>query len=372
MIVQAQLGGGSGSVIGEFAWLLAGNNTAGVTKKLGTTSNDDVAITTSNITTGTWFKSGEWGIGITASPLAKLHVRGTGNTAASSINFFAENSDSTQNLSFLDGGYIGRNGGVFSIRAGTNTTSWGANAGLAANGLNTNSVYLGYFAGANSNNAGVIVISGDSNNNISADYGAGTTSIGNGALIGATGEYNVAYGVSAGSRTTTGGACVYIGSYADGNDSSDSLSNKTGNYNIIVGSVNLGGSAGTSFTGGNAFSSVFAVHGIGTGSNQMVFGGGIADTYFTSLRVGYSATGAIHGTYYRTSTPAAAQAASRGSVAYVDDGTDGELFVKTAATDSSGWGQVVAATAVTTEVLVPDTSLTIKINGTVYKILARA
>lgn len=361
-------------------WGLAGNATGNDTSFLGTTTNNDFLFKTNSTTRGAFFKTGELGIGISSFPLGtlhvkglsgqsplyvinnagtvfteftnagnlgigvspssinRLHVKGIGNTASSSVSLFAQNSDGSHSFGFYDNGVIGRNGGVYSTRAGTTTTAWGASAGLAANGLNTASVFVGYFAGKNSTASNVIIISGDTNNNSSANYGAGTVAVGNGAIIGATGTWNVAYGYSSGSRTTTGGANTYIGSYADRNDSSSTLSNITGNYNVIVGSVNLGSSAGTSYTGGNAFSSVFAVHGIGTTANQIVFGGGIADTYFTSFNIGYSSGGAKHSTYYRTSTPESNQIGNPGDIAYVNDATNGFVYLKYSGVGTNtGW-----------------------------------
>jgi len=273
----------------KLKWSYDGDDLEGVEKYIGTISNDDFPIRTNDIEKARVFKTGEIGINISTSPLARLHVKGSGTTN-STINFQIQNNDNTRNLTHYDNGVIGRNGVVYSIQAGFTSTSWGLGAGAAAAGLNTGGVFIGYYAGAASTNSNVIVISGDSNNVISANYGNGTVAVGNGAVISATGTYNTAYGTSAGSRTIGGASNLYLGSYADRNDSSSTLSNISGDYNIIIGSNNIGASAGTSYTGGNALDCVWAVHGIGTASNQIVFGGGIADTYYTDLYLGAGVT----------------------------------------------------------------------------------
>lgn len=280
--------------------------------------------------------TGNLGIGVSPNAAYRLHSKGSGTTSAT-LNFYTQNSDNSKSFAHYDNGVITRDGDVYSISSST-TTSWGYSAGEAANALNTGSVFIGYFAGTACTTNGVVVISGDSNNVTSANYGTGTVAIGNGAVISATGSYNVAYGFNAGSRTTTGLSNVYIGSYADRNDSSSTASNITGNYNIVIGSLNQGASAGTSFVGGNALSSNFVVHGIGTASNQIVFGGGIADTYFTSFNIGYSTGGAKHSEYYRTSTPESAQTGNPGDIAYVNDATNGFVYVKYSGVGTNtGW-----------------------------------
>lgn len=280
-------GGGTLSAsLGGIAWLLDGN-TVGSEKWIGTIDNFDFPIRTNNTERMVVASGGNVGVGV-AVPTARVHVVGSGTTSAS-INFLTANSDSSKSFGHYDGGFLSRNGGIYSIDSGT-STSWGASAGATANGTNTQSVFIGYFAGGACTNNGVVIISGDTNNVTSANYGTGTVAIGNGAVIAATGTWNVAYGLGAGRRTTTGGSNTYLGSYADLSDSTTTISNITGNYNIVIGSLNQGASAGTSFVGGNAFSSNFVVHGIGTTSNQIVFGGGISDTYFTDFYIGKGVT----------------------------------------------------------------------------------
>lgn len=269
-------------------WAYDGN-TVGSEKFIGTIDAYDFPIRTTNIERMVVAAGGNVGIGV-AVPTARLHVVGSG-TSSATVNFFTANSDSSKSFAHYDSGFLSRNGSLYSIDSGT-STSWGASAGATANGTNTQSVFIGYFAGGACTNNGVVIISGDTNNVTSANYGTGTVAIGNGAVIAATGTWNVAYGVSAGKRTTTGGSNVYLGTYADMSDSSSTASNITGNYNIVIGSLNQGASAGTSFVGGNALSSNFVVHGIGTTSNQIVFGGGISDTYFTDFYIGKGVTNA--------------------------------------------------------------------------------
>jgi hypothetical protein len=89
---------------------------------------------------------------------------------------------------------------------------------------------------------------------------------------------------------------------------------------------------------------VLAICGIGTASNQIVLGGA-SDSYtglqawYNSLRYVYTAGGAEHDEFFVSATPGGVQAAPRGSLAYLDDGAVGGLFIKMAATDNSGWDQ---------------------------------
>ncbi len=404
MIVQAQLGGGSGSVIGEFAWLLAGNNTAGVTKKLGTTSNDDVAITTNNTTTGTWFKSGEWGIGITASPLGTLHVKG----ASGQSPLYVENNAGTHIWENREDSSIRRGGNLFSRAYSTTVTTWGylagnnnsggsntfigGNAGLV-NAATTNNTFVGYNSGAAniaSSNAfygkdsGLLNTTGTQATYIGTASGAGIT----------TGTKNTILGYHAGEQSGTagtGGENVVLGNntaryllgfnnFLAGSELGGLAGSFTsGSGNIIIsdhGLLSAGTTVNTCIIFGNTASASGRTSSIGIGhsvaltaDNQYVMG---STSYYITEHVNFYSSTASHATYFRTSTPEGNQIGNPGDKAQVNDGTDGEEFIKTAGTGDTGWGQVVAATAVTTEVLVPDTSFTFKYNGTSYKFLARA
>lgn len=230
------------------------------------------------------------GVGINSALGARLHVVGSG-TAITSVNFIAANSNNTRNFIHYDDGSIYRGSQLFSLNTAGTAISWGPFAGASSNGLNTGGIFIGYAAGCNATSSGVIIIGSDTNAlGYATAFGTGVVAVGNGAVGLSTGSWNAAFGTGAGARVTSGGSNTYLGSYADVNDSSSTLSNITGNYNIVIGSLNQGASAGTSFVGGNAFSSNFVVHGIGTTSNQIVFGGGISDTYFTDFYIGKGVT----------------------------------------------------------------------------------
>jgi len=228
--------------------------------------------------------------------------------------------------SFETDSSIFRDGGLYSISSAT-TVSWGPSAGSAVNNTNTESVLLGYFAGASSTSTGLVIISSDTNNpSFATTYGNATVAIGNGALALSTNGFNVGVGVGAGLYTTTGTGNVYLGYNADG---SAILGNATGSNNFVSGQYGV--------VGGN-FSSVFSAQGIGTASNQIVFGGGNAVVFYTSLNVAYSSGGAKHSEYYRTSTPESAQVGTMGDIAYVNTGAVGQVFIKaTGSATNTGW-----------------------------------
>lgn len=263
-IYLAISGGGGGGF-----WSLDGNATTG-TKSLGTTNSNAIQFITNNTSRGSITSAGQW------------NVIGGGHAGGITLN--VRNDDNSKSFQFTDAGALGRDGQVWSLASGT-TVTWGQSAGV--NNPANQCVFVGYFSGVNCTSANVVAISSSTSNSVSANYGMGTITIGSGALINSTGVWNVAYGVNAGSRNTIGGSNLYLGGYADRDDTDPTISNNTGHYNIVMGGVNLGASKGTAFVGGNAFSSVFAVHGQGYASHQMVFGGGNQDVFFTDMYAGY-------------------------------------------------------------------------------------
>lgn len=127
-----------GSTAGPY-WTTAGNDTGTTTKILGTTTNADIHITTNNATIGTWFSTGQWGIGLTDAdtPAAKLHVdsgaaltssimRIENNTAFS--DFFVSNATpegaingTRGSICYVDTGVAGQ---VYIKATGTGNTGW--------------------------------------------------------------------------------------------------------------------------------------------------------------------------------------------------------------------------------------------------------
>jgi hypothetical protein len=183
--------------------------------------------------------------------------------------------------SFETDSSIKRDGGLYSISSAT-TVSWGPSAGSAVNNTNTESVLLGYFAGASSTSTGLVIISSDTNNpSFATTYGNATIAIGNGALALSTNGFNVGVGVGAGLYTTTGTGNVYLGYNADNNPT---FGNATGSNNIVFGQYG--------YVGGN-FSSVFSSQGLPTASNQIVFGGGNSSAFYSA---GYFGNGVLNST----------------------------------------------------------------------------
>lgn len=271
---------------GRAAWKLDGN-TVGSIKWIGTIDEFAFPIRTFNTERARFFSTGEFGIGITASPLARFHVRGTGTTNAT-FNFRIENNDASTSFALRDDGWLFRNGSAYSVSSTTSNanTTWGISTGNNISGGTANTL-IGYTAGQGLTAANSVTMVG-AYPSVATANGTGTSAFGSAALQNATGTYNTGIGTSAGRANTSGQFNLYIGAYADVNDSSTTLSNLTGNYNIVMGGID--GTSSTAFVGGNAFSSVWAVHGVGTTSNQIVFGGGISSTYYTDFYLGAGVT----------------------------------------------------------------------------------
>lgn len=250
------------------------------------TTNDVIPITfgANRTETTRLFATGEWGMNISATPLGSLHVKGLSGQSP----LYVINNAGTASLEYRNDGTIYRNGNFYSINSTfTNlNTSWGIGSGanITSGGGDT---LVGHYAGAGVTSGSSITIVGAYPGSVIV-HGTGTSAFGSASLQSTTGSYNTASGASAGRAVTSGSYNLYLGSYADTDDISSSLSNLTGNYNIVMGAIS--GTSSTAFTGGNAFSSVWAVHGVGTASNQIIFGGGSSSTYFTDLYIGKGVT----------------------------------------------------------------------------------
>lgn len=201
----------------------------------------------------------------------------------------------------------------------------------------------------------------------SASYSATSTSIGSGAMTDwEDSDNNSAFGGDALSKVHDG-----ISNTGIGYNSLHKIVDE--DYNTGIGS----GSGGDLETGGNNFFGGYnAGDGLVTG-NAMTFAGaksGSTDGLHSSIALGYNAqitannqlaigaepdgsgygavnhiityyvTGKTHGFYFRETSPQGSLAANRGSIAFVNDGSDGTAWLKVGATTSS-WEQIQTTAA---------------------------
>ncbi len=249
------------------AWLLDGNDLDGVEKWLGTISNNDLPLRTNNTEKARLFKTGEVGIGITATPLAKLHIRGVGSTSSTSA-LLIQNSFPFSILDIKNDGSIYRGGGLLWSRetsSGQPLVTWGENAGAICSTASS-ATMIGF-------NAGASLVSGN-----------GLTAIGSQALYLATVASNTGIGTAAGRNHTTGHSCTYIG-FSAGYPAGVG-DNSTGNYSTAIGTYSM--------IGGN-FDNVLSITGVGTANNQIVIGGAIninnaAFCYYDDMYIGKGVT----------------------------------------------------------------------------------
>lgn len=283
----------------------------------------------------------DFGVAIPATRIAFGNSGGDGITSDADLTYDPSTGDFTTGNgvnSFVakGDGTIYRGGNFFSTHSdGANfNTSWGINAG--GNGSGTGNTTMGFTAGNGITTGSSISMFG-SHPSTGTVIGTGTSAFGSAALQSVTGTHNTGLGTASGRANTTGSSNTYIGSYADVDDISSALSNLTGNYNVIIGALDIGGTKGTAFAGGNAFSSVFAVHGIGIGSNQIIFGGGDPDTFYESMRIGYNTGGDIRGFYFGDVDPEGAVAANQGSLYLSNESGTGKTYKKETGTGNTGW-----------------------------------
>ena len=265
--------------------------------------------------------------------------------------------NNTEIWAFETDGSITRNTNLFSVPYSLLHTSWGYRA-LANNNTNVsgNCAFGGSALAANT--------TGYENNGFG--YGA--------LLANTTGRFNNAFGRYALASLNGGSYNTAIGSNAGAALASSS------NYHTF-----LGGTSGYTQTGGTGTTYIgFETNGTSgtlsfsialgykaqlTADNQLAIGSASDGAYITQWQNYYSASG-VHASYFRTSTPEAAQTGTRGSIAFVDDTTNGEGYLKTTGTGNTGWGQILASTAVTVETIVPNRTLTIRYQGVTYKLAA--
>lgn len=387
----------SASGDGEF-WALLGN-TVLPTYKLGSTNNEDVRMFTNNAQIATWFRSGELGVNISALPLGTLHSKGRSGQSP----LYVINNAGGESLEFRDGGQIFRNATLFSIAntiARQNTT-WGNQAGnvlQASSG--TQNTLVGH-------NAGALITAGVSNtmigNSAGDNYALGvqSTMVGAGAGSNTTGDKNTYLGYTTGTSQTTGIFNVMIGGNAgrhqlsvkpnaalNGNillgvgsgDDTEAGSDwniliglmsgwglRAGLRNIIIGNAVLA----TAFGAGNITAQLVndnTTDSIGIGNlvavdanNQLAIG---SSTYFITHNKTFYSAGGVHSEYYRTTTPESVQAAQRGSVAYVDDGTTGSVYLKEAGTGTTGWINVTTNSGSFSQAVVGVATFTVTIGIT--------
>lgn len=310
---------------------------------------------------------------------------------------FPIRTNNTEKLAIGTSGQIYRGSGsrnLFSIAYSITNTSWGYNSGASLAGAG-NVTLIGASAGTNitsgsSNtlvgyNTGGSLSTGTSNTLIGANAGAAlgatatqNTFTGAGAGGNATADKNAYFGYNAGAAQTSGIFNVAVGAYAGRNFFSayaNSAANaniyigqgagdgqKAGSYNIFIGlsggynfqdgnrNILIGNTViATSYGAGNITqpyptSSTNDTLGFGnlvqfTASNQIVFGS--ATYYYTQVAYSYSSTG-IHSEFFRTSTPFSAVSADRGSIAYVDTGSLGAMYInQTNTVPTNGWARVL-------------------------------
>lgn len=113
------------NLISTTAWLLDGNDLL-VEKFIGTISNHAFPIRANNLEVARGYTTGEFGVGISTTPLGTLHVTGrTGQSAA----YFA-NAALTDSWEFRNDGAVYRDSLLYSVPSGTDTT-YGQRAGFS-------------------------------------------------------------------------------------------------------------------------------------------------------------------------------------------------------------------------------------------------
>jgi hypothetical protein len=309
------------------AWLLNGNDLEGVEKYIGTISNDDFSIRTNDIEKARVFKTGEIGINISTSPLARLHVKGSGTTS-STYNFFTESNDG-YSLAHDDDGQIYRTGQLWSkaTSVGQGLTTWGESAGISSSTAN-HATMIGF-------QAGVSLVSGN-----------GFTAVGSGALYLATVSSNTGIGASAGRNHTTGHSCTYLG-FSAGYPAGVG-DNSTGSYSTAIGTYAM--------IGGN-FDNVLSICGVGTASNQIVIGGATninnaALCYYDDMYIGKGVTHLTPGDIKIQGTGGAGTNIDGGdlilaSARATGDGDSGDIIAKYAPPGASGTTLTTLTTGLT-------------------------
>lgn len=133
--------GPNAAPISSVAWVYNGNTVATGTW-IGTINSEDFPLRANSVEAMRIFATGaSVGIGITATPLGKLHVQGT----AGQSPLYVVSGTGSHTWENRDDGSIYRDGEIFAIKWGTGT-SWGRGAGLAIVNQDHNSLF-GYQSG---------------------------------------------------------------------------------------------------------------------------------------------------------------------------------------------------------------------------------
>ena len=230
----------------------------------------------------------------------------------------------------------------------TNTTG-GENTSVGFNSLATNST------GSNNTAVGRAALSTNST-------GSDNTAVGRAALLSTTSSENTAIGSSALATNTTGGSNTAIGYLALQSNSTGFSNTAVGNsalrFNTASGNTAVGLNAGYSNTSG----SVTAVGAEAAYSNTS--GIEVTAVGYQALRLSTGGSNTAVGFQAGDNITTGAGNVCIGSGAKPLNATDSNQFVVGSATVNAG--------AITTEVVVSDTTWSVRINGTAYKILLKA
>lgn len=182
----------------KLSWLVDGNET-GAVKTMGSTDSFDVKFITSGNEIYRMFTTRQVGIGISASPLGKLHVMGTDTAILNQSILYLEDYAQTHSFEYRRDGSIYRNGVLHSLTTvnNNNNTSWGEQAleNLDLR-LAQGCTGIGHYA------LNTAVDTWDS------------TAVGDGAGEDAVGDDCCYFGKDAG-KNNDGNYCIFIGSISD-------------------------------------------------------------------------------------------------------------------------------------------------------------
>jgi hypothetical protein len=311
------------------AWVYNGNS-PGAIKWLGTKNNLAVPFRTNKTERMRLFETGELGIGITSSPLGLFHVKGTTANDTASAVYVTNSTPATL--------FTLRNDGSFTLGlSATNTSASVPNA----------SVVVGRSANVNAE-AGISIGLASVGGYYSISMGVNATTsgaytsiaMGTGAIVSATAGNCIAIGHDA-SVLGAGDNGIAIG--ADARIASGKF------YGIAIGgsaqvNQDYGVSVGRSAIVNHANSQAWGFGATTTATHQLLIGGvAPASSWIENVSVVYNVSDNVHATYFRTSSPESAQTGNPGDMAYVNDGTNGFLYLKYLGTGNTGWVALTSA-----------------------------
>jgi hypothetical protein len=182
-----------------------GGDTVEQEESIGTIDNFDFPIKTYNIENARVFKTGQFGVGIAASPLARVHIVGQNSAVLDQPTFYAEDYAQTNSFELKRDGSIYRNGNLYAIPHDLDfNTSWGDDAlGSLDSSLGQGNTAIGHLALSDA------VDTWDS------------TATGDGAGENAQGDDCCYFGHNAG-KNNDGNYCVFVGSNSDSSGSFNS------------------------------------------------------------------------------------------------------------------------------------------------------